>query len=67
MFGIALSHNGEEDGHPNEIQENHYSTINPMYYIKNDNYMGAIFISLIWIGLSKGIYELSKLLLAKAL
>ena len=63
FFSISVFGHGSE-----EIPEpKGYDSINPLYYLSYDNYGGAILMTLLWFGMLKGLWELTALILGRAL
>lgn len=59
---LAFAHG---EGH--EGEESDASQFTPFYYLEENDYWGALFITLVWFVLIKGFWELTKLILGRAL
>lgn len=58
LFAHGDSHEGEESDK---------NTFLPFYYLEENDYLGAFFITVVWFVLIKGFWELTKLILGRAL
>jgi hypothetical protein len=59
---LVFSHGADHEG-----DESDKNTFLPFYYLEENDYLGALFITAVWFFLIKGTWELTKLIIGRAL